>query len=97
MKQKVFTAIEILFESIYFLVINYTLSSMSASFKPHWCSLLFQVVNVFACSKFYASVNKRTESPVWTAVVMILNLAAFALLAWNLGYIKGEFTPFPRF
>ena len=27
---------------------------------------------------------------------MFLTLAAFALLAWKVGYIRGEFAPFPR-
>lgn len=36
MKQKIFKSIEIDFESIYLLVITYTLSSMAASFNPNW-------------------------------------------------------------
>ena len=96
MKQKVVDAIEIFFESLYFLVITYTLSSMAASFNPHWPSLLFRVVNVFACTKFYDSIRKHTDSHFWTFVILFLNLAAFALLAWKVGYVKGEFTPFTR-
>ena len=96
MKQKLFTAIEIFFESLYFLVITYTLSSMAASFTPDLISLLFRLTNVFAFTKFYDSVKKHTKSHFWTSVILILNLAAFALLAWKIGYIRGEFTPFAR-
>ena len=96
MKQKVWTAIEIFFESLYFLVITYTLSSMAASFNPQLLSLLFRVTNVFALAKFYESIRKHTKSTFWTYVILIINLAVFALVAWKFGYIKGEFTPFPR-
>ena len=96
MKQKVLAAIEIFFESLYFLVITYTLSSMAVSFNFDLFGLLCRVTNIFAFTKFYTSVQKHTGSHVWTYVIMFLNLAAFALLAWKVGYIKGEFTPFAR-
>ena len=96
MKQKVLAAIEIFFESLYFLVISYTLSSMAASFNFDLFGLLCRVANIFAITKFYTSVQKHTGSLVWTYIVLFLNLADFALLAWKVGYIKGEFTPFAR-
>ena len=96
MKQKVFAAIEIFFESLYFLVITYTLSSMAVSFNFDFFGLLCRVTNIFAFTKYYESVRKYTDSHIWTWVILILNFAAFALLAWKVGYIKGEFTPFAR-
>ena len=96
MKQKIFKAIEIIFESLYFLVITYTLSSMAVSFQPDLFGLLCRVANIFAFTKFYESIRKHTESRLWTWVILLLNLAAFALLAWKIGYIQGAFTPFPR-
>jgi len=96
MKQKLFKGIEIFFESLYFLIISYTLSSMAASFNFDLFGLLCRVTNIFAFTKFYTSVQKHTGSHVWTYVIMFLNLAVFALLAWKVGYIRGEFTPFTR-
>lgn len=96
MKQKAVAAIEIFFESLYFLVISYTLSSMAASFKPDLFGLLCRVSNVYAITKFYESIRKHTGSHFWTYVILFLNLAALAFLAWNVGYVKGEFTPFTR-
>ncbi len=97
MKKKLLATVEVFFESLYFLIITYTLSSMAASFNPDLFGLLCRVANIYAFTKFYESVRKRTKSHFWTYVVMFLNLAAFALLAWKVGYIKGEFTPFPRY
>ena len=96
MKKKLLAAIDIFFESLYFLIITYTLSSMAVSFNFDLFGLLCRVANVFAFTKFYESIRKHTGSHFWTWVILILNLAAFALLAWKVGYIKGEFTPFPR-
>ena len=96
MKQKILAAIEIIFESLYFLVITYTLSSMAVSFNFDLFGLLCRVANVFAITKFYESIRKHTRSHFWTYVILFLNLVVFALLAWKVGYVRGEFTPFPR-
>jgi len=96
MKQTIVSTIEVFFESLYFLVITYTLSSMAASFNPDLLSLIFRVTNLFALTKFYESIKKHTKSHFWTYVILLLNMAVFALLAWKVGYIKGEFTPFAR-
>ena len=96
MKKKLLAAIEIVFESLYFLIITYTLSSMAVSFNFDLFGLLCRVANIFAFTKFYESIRKHTDSHFWTWVILLLNFAAFALLAWKVGYIKGEFTPFPR-
>ena len=96
MKKKLLAAIEIFFESLYFLIITYTLSSMAVSFNLDLFGFLCRVANIFAFTKFYESIRKHTDSHFWTYVITFLTLAAFALLAWKVGYIKGEFTPFPR-
>ena len=96
MKQKIFKAIEIIFESLYFLVITYTLSSMAVSFNFDLFGLLCRVANIFAITKYYDSIRKHTGSHFWTYVILFANLAVFALLAWKVGYIRGEFTPFAR-
>ncbi len=96
MKQKIFKAIEIIFESLYFLVITYTLSSMAISFNFDLFGLLCRVANIFAITKYYDSIRKHTGSHFWTYVILFANLAVFALLAWKVGYIRGEFTPFAR-
>lgn len=94
MKQRLSKAIEIFFESLYFLVITYTLSSMAASFNPDFLSLIFRVTNVFALTKFYESMKKHTGSHFWTYLILFVNLVLFALLAWKVGYIRGEITSF---
>ena len=81
MKKKVSVGIEIFFESLYFLVITYVLSSMAASFNHDLFGLLCRIANVYAITKFYESVRKHTGSHFWTYVAMFVNLIIFALIA----------------
>ena len=96
MKQKMWTTIEIFFESLYFLVITYTLSSMAASFNLDLFGLLCRVANIYAITKYYESIRRHTGSHFWTYVILFANLVVFALLAWKVGYVQGEFTPLPQ-
>ena len=96
MKEKLCKAIEILFESLYFLIITYTLSSMAISFNFDLFGFLCRVANIFAITQYYTSIKKHTGSTFWTYVLLAINLLLFSSLAWHIGYIKGEFTPFAR-
>ena len=96
MKAKLFKAIEIFFESLYFLIITYTLSSMAISFNFDLFGLLCRVANIFAITQYYTSMKKHTGSHFWTWVLLAANLLLFSALAWRVGYISGEFTPFAR-
>lgn len=48
MKKKLFKAMEIFFESLYFLIITYTLSSMAISFHFDLFGLLCRTANIVA-------------------------------------------------
>ena len=94
MKKKIVTVLEIIGESLFYLIITYTLSSMSTSFDPHWYSIPFRAANIFALLKYSESMKRLTGSKFWTILLLVLNFILYALLAWNVGYIKGAFTPF---
>ena len=51
--KKVWKALDILCETLFFLVITYTLSSMYTSFKTHWYAILFLAANIFAIGKYH--------------------------------------------
>ena len=61
MKKKLLAAIEIFFESLYFLIITYTLSSMAVSFNFDLFGLLCRVANIFAITKYYESHMSRND------------------------------------
>ena len=96
MRKKLNTAIDILFESLYFLTITYVLSSMAISFTFDLFGLLCRVANIFAITQYYTSMKKHTGSHFWTWVLLAVSLLLFSALAWRVGYIKGEITPFAR-
>ena len=97
MKEKLFKAIEIFFESLYFLILTYTLSSMAMSFQVDLFGLLCRIANIYAITRYYTAIKKLTGSTFWTYILLFSNLLLFSAIAWRIGYIKGEFTPFPRF
>ncbi|MBR1972175.1 MAG: hypothetical protein IKA16_01915 [Oscillospiraceae bacterium] len=97
MREKLFKAIDIFFESLYFLILTYTLSSMAISFNYDLFGLLCRVANIYAITQYYTSMKKLTGSTFWTYVLLFGNLFLFSVLAWRIGYVKGVFTPFPRF
>ena len=62
MRSKLLKLLEIILESICYLVITYTLSSMYTSFKLHWFAILFRAADIFVVFKYYGSVKKQPEA-----------------------------------
>lgn len=94
MKTKLLKLLEVILESLCYLVITYTLSSMYTSFKLHWFAILFRAADLFAVVKYYNSVKKTTGSNVAAVVALVCCFLAFAFLAAKIGYIQGEFRQF---
>lgn len=95
MKSKIFKMLDVFFESVYFLIITYTLSSMYTSFKFQWVAIAFGAADLFAMMKYHQSVEKITGSKVAAIFALVCCWIVFAVLAYHFGYIRGEFTPFP--
>ena len=87
MNKKVFSAIDILFESLYFLVVTYILFCMTASFRPYWYSLIFQLANIFTIIKFLDSLKSKLNRPKWAYIILFFSLLVFALIIPKIGYI----------
>ena len=94
MKKKLLKLLEVILESVCYLIITYTLSSMYTSFKLHWFAILFRAADIFALMKYYSSVNRKTGSNVAAVVALVCCFLAFAFLASKIGYIQGEFRQF---
>ena len=94
MKEKLGKALDVLFESLFFLVITYTLHSMYTSFKLYWYAIPFMAANIYATCKFYGRILKITGSKIITILVLAGCFAVFVYLAYAVDYIHGEFTPF---
>ena len=94
MKKKLLIFLEVVLESICYLIITYTLSSMYASFKIHWFAILFKAADIFVLIKYYGSVNKRTGSNVASVIALVCCFLAFVFLSARFGYMHGEFQQF---
>ena len=94
MKEKLWKALNILFESLFYLVLTYTLHSMYTSFQYQWYAIPFMAANIYATYKYYGRILKITGSKTAGMLALIGCLVVFAYLAYAVGYIHGEFTPF---
>jgi len=94
MRSKLLKFLEVILESICYLIITYTLSSMYTSFKLHWYAILFRAADIFALMKYYSSVNKKTGSNVVSVIALVCCFLAFIFLSAKFGYIQGEFRQF---
>lgn len=94
MKKKLLILLEVILESLCYLVITYTLSSMYTSFKFHWYAILFRAADIFALVKYYSAVNKKTGSNVASVIALVCCFLAFVFLSAKFGYIQGEFRQF---
>lgn len=95
MKERLSKALDLIFESLYFLIVTYTLHSMYTSFRLHWYAVLFFSANLFAITRYYDRIAKVTGSKIAAVIALILCWLLFAYLAYSVGYIRGEFTAFP--
>ena len=84
MKEKLFKAIDIFFESLYFLILTYTLSSMAISFNYDLFGLLCRVANIYAITQYYTSMKKLTGSTFWTYVLLFGNLVEILFSKYTL-------------
>lgn len=96
MKKKLLKFAVVICETIFFLVITFTLHSMYTTFKYQWLGLLFNVANIFVLVKYRESMERITGNRKFSIFALILCLLIFILLAWNVGYIRGEITPLAR-
>ena len=94
MKEKLRKALDVLFESLFYLVLTYTLHSMYTSFKYEWYAIPFMAANIYATCKYYGRIVKITGSKTAGMLALIGCFAVFVYLAFAVGYIHGEFMPF---
>ena len=69
MKEKLWKALDVLFESLFYLVLTYTLHSMYTSFKYEWYAIPFMAANIYATCKYYGRIVKITGydfTPIYT-------------------------------
>ena len=94
MKRKLLIFLKVLVESLCYLIITYTLSSMYISFKLHWYALLFRAADIFAVVKYYSTMKKTTGSNAAAIISLVCCFLIFVFLAARVGYIHGQFRQF---
>lgn len=96
MKEKWKKVIEIIIESINFIIITYALSSMAMSFRTSPVYILFFASNVWLIGRYGTQLKKVTESRILTAIIFCLSFGIFCFIAYFVGYIDGNIVQFNK-
>lgn len=96
MKEKWKKVIEIIIESINFIIITYALSSMAMSFRTSPLYILFFASNVWLIGRYGTQLQKITGSRVLTAIIFCLSFGIFCFIAYFVGYIDGNIVQFNK-
>lgn len=96
MKEKWKKGIEIIVESINFIIITYALSSMAMSFRTSPVYILFFASNVWLIGRYGTQLKKATGSWLLTAIIFCLSFGVFCLITYFAGYIDGNIVQFNK-
>lgn len=72
--------LEILIESVNYILISYALFCMSMLFKEHWFFILFSASGFWIVSKFFTALNQLTNSKLASGIIWLCNLVAVCIL-----------------
>ncbi|WP_058486561.1 hypothetical protein [Defluviitalea phaphyphila] len=81
-------SINIIFESIEFIILSYILLSGMFSFKTNPIYILFFAVNIVVIQKFWAFLRKTLMNNIITVTVFVICIIALTILFLNFGYLS---------
>ncbi|MDO5400804.1 MAG: hypothetical protein Q4F17_07480 [Eubacteriales bacterium] len=94
MKEKATKWLEVVIESIHFIIIHYALSNMTMLLKSNPIFILFFTSEILLIGNYFRKLSDLTKSEVIAAVLLILCLAIHIGMVYYLGRFVGELVPF---
>lgn len=92
-KGKFAKIIDIIFESIEFIILNYLLLSGMFSFKNSAVYILFFAVNVVIIQKFWTSLKRALQRKIAVVAVFIICITVLTVLFLTFGYLSMSLMP----
>jgi len=86
-------AINIIFESVEFIILSYILLSGMFSFKTSAIYILFFVVNVLIIQKFWVSLKRVLMGNIAVVVVFVICIIVTTMLFLIFGYMSMSIIP----
>lgn len=93
-KRTVLKWIDIVLESVVYVIISYALTSMAMNFSRFSLFyFLFSVADLAVATKYWEVMREKTESGIITAVLLACCVCAYLVVIFSVGYISGTLVP----
>ena len=86
--------LDIIVESINYIIINYALSNMAMFFKTNPVFILFYASEIWVMGKYWEKVYDITKNKIISAILLIICFAIHIGIAYLIGRISGNIIPF---
>ena len=94
MKTKVYKYLDIIIESINYIIINYALSNMAMLFQSNPLFILFFASEIWIMGNYWNKVYNITKNKILVAVLLIICFAIHIGIVYFVGCVVGNVVPF---
>ena len=86
--------LDIIVESINYVVISYALTNMAFLFSASLFFILFFASEIWVAGNYWRKVNELTDSKVITAILLLLCFVVHVAIIYFIGRVSGTIIPF---
>lgn len=97
MKAKVSKCLDIVIESINYIIIYYALSNMAMFFHSSLLYILFFASEGYVIGDYWRKISEKTQNKVITAILLVCCFSIHIGMVYFIGYISGTLVPFGSF
>ena len=96
MKSKAVKWLDIVIESINYIIVNYALSNMAMLFQSSLLFILFFASEVWVTTNYWSKANELSKNKVVSTVLLFSCYVIHIALIYFVGRIVGDITPFKQ-
>lgn len=96
MKSKAVKWLDIVIESINYIIVNYALSNMAMLFQSSLLFILFFASEVWVTTNYWSKANELSKNKVVSTVLLFACYIIHIALIYFVGRIVGDITPFKQ-
>lgn len=96
MKPKTSKYLELIIESVNYIIINYALSNLAMLFKNNPFFILFFASEIWVMGNYWRKVLDMTKSKTFSIILMIACFAIHIGMVYYMGRIVGEIVPYAK-
>ena len=86
--------LDIIVESINYVIISYALTNMAFLFRASPLYILFFASEIWVSGNYWRKVKELTESKVITAILLLLCFIVHVAMVYFIGRVSGTIIPF---